>query len=72
MMKKESSVESFLEEGCFDSLSQCSKRCKNYEGDLALGIGILHAAIKAPMRSIAENAGVNGDVVIHSVRQMMN
>lgn len=38
-------------------------------GDQATGITILRAALEAPMRKIAENAGQNGDVVIQNVRR---
>jgi chaperonin GroEL len=36
--------------------------------DAQTGIKILRAALEAPMRKIAENAGKNGDVIIQNVR----
>jgi len=36
--------------------------------DIQTGVKILRAALEAPMRKIAENAGKNGDVVIQNVR----
>ncbi len=36
-------------------------------GDPATGVGILRRALEAPMRKIAENAGMNGDVIIQNV-----
>ncbi len=39
------------------------------EGDETTGINILRAALEAPMRKIAENAGQNGDVIIQNVRR---
>jgi chaperonin GroEL len=36
--------------------------------DQATGVKILRAALEAPMRKIAENAGKNGDVIIQNVR----
>ncbi len=39
------------------------------EGDPTTGLNILRAALEAPMRKIAENAGQNGDVIIQNVRR---
>ena len=39
------------------------------EGDPTTGVGILRRALEAPMRKIAENAGLNGDVIIQNVRR---
>ena len=36
-------------------------------GDQTTGVNILRAALEAPMRKIAENAGQNGDVIIQNV-----
>ncbi len=41
-------------------------------GDISTGVGILRVALEAPMRKIAENAGVNGDVIIQNVRRMQD
>ena len=38
-------------------------------GDPTTGVGILRHALLAPMRKIAENAGLNGDVIIQNVRR---
>lgn len=40
------------------------------EGDEAIGIEIVKKALEAPMRQIAQNAGVEGSVVIESVKKM--
>ena len=39
-------------------------------GDISTGVNILRVALEAPMRKIAENAGVNGDVIIQNVRRL--
>jgi len=39
------------------------------EGDPTTGVGILRQALLAPMRKLAENAGMNGDVIIQNVRR---
>lgn len=38
------------------------------EGDPTTGVAILRRALLAPMRKIAENAGLNGDVIVQNVR----
>ena len=40
------------------------------EGDEATGAAIVFRAIEAPIKQIAENAGVSGDVVINTVRSL--
>ena len=40
------------------------------EGDEKFGVQIVRRALEAPIREIAENAGVDGAVVINRVRQM--
>ncbi len=40
------------------------------EGDEALGVQIIRAVLEYPMRYIAENAGVDGAVVVNRVRRM--
>jgi len=42
----------------------------NLEGDEAIGIEIVKRALEEPMRMIAQNAGVDGGVVIDKVRNM--
>ena len=41
-------------------------------GDITTGVNILRVALEAPMRKIAENAGMNGDVIIQNVRRMQD
>jgi len=41
-------------------------------GDETTGVNILRAALEAPMRKIAENAGQNGDVIIQNVRHQQS
>src|SRR5690606_26518096 len=43
---------------------------KTSPGDITTGVNILRVALEAPMRKIAENAGLNGDVIIQNVRRM--
>jgi chaperonin GroEL len=38
-------------------------------GDVTTGVGILREALLAPMRKLAANAGMNGDVIIQNVRR---
>jgi chaperonin GroEL len=38
------------------------------EGDEAVGAGIIRRALEAPIRQIAENAGVDGAIVVQTVR----
>ncbi len=40
------------------------------EGDHTTGVNILRRALEAPMRKLAENAGMNGDVIIQNVRRV--
>jgi chaperonin GroEL len=39
------------------------------EGDEALGLGIVRRAIEMPARSIAENAGIDGAVVVSKIQK---
>jgi chaperonin GroEL len=39
-------------------------------GDPTTGLHILRLALEGPMRKIAENAGMNGDVIIQNVRRL--
>ena len=43
---------------------------KTPAGDISTGVQILRVALEAPMRKIAENAGLNGDVIIQNVRRL--
>lgn len=38
------------------------------EGDLQIGVNIIRKAIEAPLRTIAENSGVEGSVVVEKVK----
>ncbi|HEX6386168.1 MAG TPA: chaperonin GroEL [Anaerolineae bacterium] len=38
-------------------------------GDMTTGVNILRPTLLAPMRKIAENAGLNGDVVVNNVQR---
>lgn len=40
------------------------------KGDEAIGVEIVKKALEAPMRQIAENAGVEGSIVIENVKKM--
>ena len=42
------------------------------EGDEKIGIGIVERALSAPMRTIAENSGAQGDIVVERVRHETN
>ena len=41
----------------------------NLEGDEKIGVNIIRKAIEAPLRTIAENAGVEGSVVVAEVKR---
>ena len=43
---------------------------KTLEGDIATGARIVAAAVEAPLTQIAENAGLNGGVVVEKVRNL--
>ena len=45
---------------------------KTPAGDVSTGVNILRVALEAPMRKIAENAGMNGDVIIQNVRRLQD
>jgi len=44
----------------------------NLEGDQAIGMRIIRKAIEAPLRTIAENAGAEGSVVVEQVKSTGN
>ena len=55
------------------ALVQAAAKAQNdvkLEGDEATGAAIVFRAIEAPIKQIAENAGVSGDVVINTVRSL--
>ena len=39
------------------------------DGDAAIGVRIVHKALEEPLRQLAENAGVDGSVVLENVRR---
>jgi chaperonin GroEL len=41
----------------------------NLTGDQAFGVDIIRAAVEAPLRTIASNAGEDGSIIIHTVRE---
>ena len=41
----------------------------NVEGDIKVGVEIVRRAVEAPVRQIAENAGLEGSVVVDSVKK---
>ena len=47
-----------------------AERAVKLEGDEATGAAIVFRAIEAPIKQIAENAGLSGDVVIDKVRSL--
>jgi chaperonin GroEL len=47
--------------------SAASLKSVKLEGDEAVGLDILRKALEAPLRHIAENAGVDGSVVVKKV-----
>ena len=55
------------------ALGQAAAKAENnvkLEGDEATGAAIVFRAIEAPIKQIAENAGLSGDVVIDKVRSL--
>jgi len=73
-----SATQAALEEGVVPgggvALIRCEKALDklNLEGDEKLGVQIVRKVLDYPMRSIAQNAGVDGAVVVSRVRQMKN
>jgi chaperonin GroEL len=69
-----SSTRAALEEGIVPgggvALLQASRVLDNFklEGDEKIGISIIRKALEAPARTIAENAGVEGSVVVERVK----
>jgi chaperonin GroEL len=52
------------------ALVRCQKALKNLklEGDRQVGIDILSRALESPLREIANNAGVEGSIVVQKVK----
>ncbi|MBM3293576.1 MAG: chaperonin GroEL [Candidatus Aminicenantes bacterium] len=40
------------------------------EGDMKIGVGIVRRAVEEPLRQIANNAGLEGSIVVEKVREM--
>lgn len=54
------------------ALIRCTSALENEKGvndDETIGIGIVKRSLEAPLRTIAENAGVNGAVVVNEVKR---
>ncbi len=73
-----SAVQAALEEGIVPGGGVALLRCEKplsklqLEGDEALGAKIVGNVLDYPLRSIAENAGLDGAVVVNRVRQLKN
>ncbi|CAN5244590.1 chaperonin GroEL [soil metagenome] len=52
------------------SLDALEKAAKKLEGDEATGARIVASALSAPLRQIAENAGMDGGVAVNRVREL--
>ena len=66
-------IEEGLLPGGGDDLIQAAAKAKDdvkLEGDEATGAAIVFRAVEAPIKQIAENAGLSGDVVIDKVRSL--
>ncbi len=51
---------------CTEAVEACISKCK---GDEKTGAGIILRSLSAPMRQIADNAGIDGSVVVDEVAQ---
>ena len=49
--------------------SQSVKALKGSNADITAGINIVHRALETPVRQIAENAGIDGSIVVAKVRE---
>jgi chaperonin GroEL len=50
------------------AIKAAEKACENLEGDEKTGAAIVIKALEAPVRQIAENAGLDGSVIVHDLR----
>jgi chaperonin GroEL len=50
------------------AIKAAEKACENLEGDEKTGAAIVIKALEAPVRQIAENAGLDGSVIVHELR----
>ncbi len=53
-----------------DSIGELEKLLDQVEGDERTGVSIITRALEEPMRMIAENAGVEGSVIVEKVRSL--
>ncbi|HOS93672.1 MAG TPA: TCP-1/cpn60 chaperonin family protein, partial [Armatimonadota bacterium] len=71
-----SATRAAVEEGIVPGGGTCLLRCQQavdklkLKGDEATGAAIVRAALERPLRSIAENAGLEGSVVVEKVRTL--
>ena len=73
MRNAKAAIEEGLLPGGGVALVQAAAKAENdvkLEGDEATGAAIVFRAIEAPIKQIAENAGLSGDVVIDKVRSL--
>ena len=50
-------------------LPEVAKIVENYEGDAKTGVRIILRALEEPMRQIAANAGIEGSVIVDSIKK---
>ncbi|QQY80136.1 chaperonin GroEL [Keratinibaculum paraultunense] len=55
-----------------DSISAVSKLLDETEGDERTGISIVIRALEEPVRQIAENAGLEGSIIVEKVKELEN
>lgn len=74
MRNAKAAIEEGLLPGGGVALIQAAAKAKDdvkLEGDEATGAAIVFRAVEAPIKQIAENAGLSGDVVIDKVRSCL-
>lgn len=55
---------------CMDAVEELHEKMDTKKNDDAVGVAIIREALKDPLKQIAENAGVAGDVVVAEVRKL--
>jgi chaperonin GroEL len=72
MHATKAAVEEGIVPGGGVALLRCTKAVESVkaEGDEAVGVGIIRRALEEPLRQIANNAGLEGAVVVARVREM--
>ncbi|MBI2624292.1 chaperonin GroEL [Candidatus Parcubacteria bacterium] len=55
---------------CLDAVGELYEKFAARKLDDAVGVAIIREALKEPLRQIAENAGVAGDVIVEEVRKL--